>query len=104
VIEISVDRHSQAIADRVVTAFARDRVAQALHEAIVAGLDIGPCALPQPADREWIREAIAAPIQLSTDAALEALRRALAQSFQEAPPDLIRRLETSQRLLDLELE
>jgi len=54
-IEMAVDRRSDAIAARVATAYARDRIAQAVYEAIIAGIDIGPCALPAPADRAWLR-------------------------------------------------
>ena len=103
-IEMSVDRRSAAIAARVVTAYARDRVAQAVYEAIIAGIDIGPCALPTPADRAWLRQAIAVPIGQATDAALETLRGALGECLGDAPPDLVLRLETGQRLLSLGLE
>ena len=102
-IEMSVDRRSEAIAARVVTAYARDRIAQAVHEAIIAGIEFGPCALPAPADRAWLREALAAPIRQATEAALETLRAALGACLEDAPPDLVRRLETGQRLPSLGL-
>jgi len=103
-IEMAVDRRSDAIAARVATAYARDRIAQAVYEAIIAGIDIGPCALPAPADRAWLREAIAVPIRQATDAALQTLRVALGQCLEDAPPDLVRRLETGPRLPRLGLE
>ena len=89
-------RRSRAIADLVVTAYARDQVSKALYEAVRAGIASGPCDLSSPDDREWIRAAISVPLQEATQAALDALdalRRSIDRALQEAPDGLLGRVE-----------
>ena len=86
-------RRSRAIADLVVTAYARDQVSKALYEAVRAGIASGPCDLSSPDDREWIRAAIAVPLQEATQAALDALRQSIDRALQEAPDGLLGRVE-----------
>jgi hypothetical protein len=86
-------RRSRAIADLVVTAYARDQVSKALYEAVLVGIACGPCDLPSSDDREWIRGAIAIPLQEATQAALDALRRSIDRALQEAPDGLLGRVE-----------
>lgn len=93
-----------AIADGVVTAYARDQVRKALYEAIMVGLDCGPCALPAGEDREWIRAAIARPLDETTGVALATLRSAVRRALEQAPPGLLDRLERDHRLVALGIE
>ena len=86
-------RRSRAIADLVVTAYARNQVSKALYEAVLVGIACGPCDLPSSDDREWIRGAIAMPLQEATQAALDALRRSIDRALQEAPDGLLGRVE-----------
>jgi hypothetical protein len=79
------------------TGYARDKVARALYEAIVDSVEFGPCDLPTVADRDWIRGAIAVPIQEATDVALRVLAWHLEQSLERAPNRLLERLEASHR-------
>ena len=58
---------------KIATEYGRDRVAKALYEVIHNGLEFGPRDMPTPEDREWIRGAIAMPIQEATQIALDAL-------------------------------
>lgn len=63
----------RAIERRVTTDFARDRLTRALFDVVTDGLELGPAALPSPADREWIRRAIAEPIRHAAEASLDRL-------------------------------
>ena len=75
--------------------FARDRVAVALFETILDGLEYGPRDLATPQDREWIRGAIAIPIQEATDVALHDLARRLGRALERAPDRWLDRYEAS---------
>jgi hypothetical protein len=96
-------RHSQptVIERQIATDFARDRVAKALYEVIVDGLRFGPCDLPTGEDREWIRGAIAMPIQEATEVALRVLARRLAQALDRAPNGVLDRFDASHRWQEL---
>jgi hypothetical protein len=83
---------------------ARDRVIRALHDAVRDGLEFGPRDLPIAEDREWIRGAIAVPLQEATDAALEALSEAIARALARAPSGFIDRFERSHHLVELGLD
>jgi hypothetical protein len=96
-IEISEQRRCAAIAGRVVSAYGRDQVAKALYEAILAGLDLGPCQVPSMDDRDWIRGAIASPIHEATEVALVTLSRSLGRTLQQAPDGLLARIERAGR-------
>jgi hypothetical protein len=84
-----------AIDCRIDTAFARHRVAQALHEVTLDSLAYGPRDLPTQDDREWIRGAIAIPIQEATDIALSILADRLTLALERAPSGLRRRCQSS---------
>jgi hypothetical protein len=88
---------SRTIERRIETEYARDRVAKALHEVVLDSVGFGPCDLPTRDDREWIRGAIAMPIQEATDAALRVLARRLTQALDRAPDGLLDRLDASHR-------
>lgn len=92
-------RHPQlkAIQRQIETAFARDAVSKALYAVIVEGMELGPCSLPIAEDREWIRGAIAVPIQEAGEVALEVLAWRLAQALDQAPERLREQFERSRR-------
>jgi hypothetical protein len=92
------------IAGRVTSECARDKVARALYEAAIEGMEFGPRDLPGAEDREWIRGALALPLQEATDAALEVLVWAMAQVLERAPNDLLTRFERSHHLEELGFE
>ena len=92
------------IGRHVASEYARDKVARALYEAAIEGLEFGPRDLPKPEDREWIRGAIAVPLQEATDAALEVLAWAVARALERAPDGLLGRYEQSHHLEELGFE
>jgi hypothetical protein len=75
--------------------YARDKVAAAFFETILDGLEYGPRDLPTPQDRDWIRGAIAIPIQEATDVALHDLARRLGRTLVRAPDRWLDRYEAS---------
>jgi hypothetical protein len=91
----------QVIARHVATEYARDKVAKALYEAVVDGMEFGPRDLPRPEDREWIRGAIAVPLQEATDAALEVFSTSVSHALEQAPQGLLDRFERSHHLQEL---
>ena len=91
----------QLIARLVGTEFARDRVIHALHEAVRDGLEFGPRDLPRADDREWLRGAIAMPLQETADIALEALASSIARALAQSPTGLLDRFERSHHLVEL---
>lgn len=92
------------IARRIACDHARDKVAQALYESIVEGLEFGPRDLPRASDREWVRGAIALPLQEATTIALDVLVRSIAQMLDRAPNGLLDRFEASHHLADLGMD
>ena len=92
------------IARHVVSEYARDKVAKALYEAVTEGLEFGPRDVPLSADREWIRGAIAVPLQDATDAALEVLSWSVSRALEQAPGGLLDRFEGSHHLEHLGLD
>ena len=89
---------SFVIVERLLTtSYARDRVAEALYEVLLDGLTCSPCDLPAVDDREWIRGALAVPIQDTTAAALRALVWEMARVLENAPDGLLDRLDRSHR-------
>jgi hypothetical protein len=92
------------IAQHVASEYARDKVAKALYEAIIEGLEFGPRDLPRPEDREWIRQSIAVPLQEATDAALAVLAWSVSHALARAPNGLLDRYERSHHLEDLGIE
>jgi hypothetical protein len=94
----------ELITRRVASEYARDKVVRALYEAALEGLEFGPRDLPRPADREWIRGAIAVPLQEAADKALEVLVWAVARALERAPDGLLGRYEQSHHLEELGVE
>ena len=85
-IAIADQDRCQLIARGVASEYARDKVAAALYEAVLLGLEFGPRDLPLAEDREWIRGNLAVPLQEATDAALQVLVVSV-QSNAGAGPD-----------------
>jgi hypothetical protein len=92
------------IARHVANDYARDKVAAALYEAVVEGLEFGPRDLPLADDREWIRGAIAVPLQEASDAAIEVLVWSVRRVLERAPNDLLDRYARSHDLQELGIE
>ena len=80
---------------QITTDLARDRVARALYEVAIDGVGYGARDLPTTIDREWIRGAIAVPIQEATELALHDLARRLGHALERAPSGLLTRYEAS---------
>lgn len=76
---------------RVHSAFARDRLGQALHEIALDVLD--PSPITGPAERDWLRDAIARPIRIATEAALGTFAAELEEALRgrSVPPPPWRR-------------
>jgi hypothetical protein len=92
---------SRAIERQIATEYGRDGIAKALYEVIHDGLEFGPRDLPTTADREWIRRAMALPIQETTEVALHVLAWRLAQALEAAPDELTARFRASHRWVEL---
>jgi hypothetical protein len=88
-------QRQRLIGPRLSTAYARDQVARALHDAVVEGFGFGPYDLPAAADREWMRAAMAIPIRQATEAALEVLGWSVTHALENAPDGLMGRYEAS---------
>lgn len=95
------ERRCRLIARHVGTEWARDRVIHALHDAVWDGLEFGPRDLPLAEDREWIRGAIAIPLQEAADVALETLISGIARTIERSPNGWLDRFERSHHLVEL---
>jgi hypothetical protein len=89
---------------QIATEYARDKVATALYEVILDGMEFGPRDLPSGEDREWIRAAIAGPLQEATEAALRVLASSLTRALERAPNLLMDRFEASHLWVELGFE
>ena len=103
-IDTPVQDRCRVIAGHVANDYARDKVARALYEAVVEGLEFGPRDLPRPADRDWIRGSLAIPLREATDAALEVLTGSVTRALERAPNGLLDRFEESHHLEELGFE
>ncbi len=79
----------------VATTHSRDTIVKALYEVLTDELDFGPRDLPLPEDREWLRGAIAMPLQEAADAALHSLIWNVAEAFERAPDRIRERFDRS---------
>ena len=84
----------RTIERQIATEFARDKVAKALFEVILDSVEVGPRDLRSFEDREWIRGAIAIPIQEATEVALHVLAWRLTQALDRAPNGLSHRFDS----------
>lgn len=103
-IAISDQDRCELIARGVASEYARDRIATALYEAVLLGLEFGPRDLPLAEDREWIRGSIAVMLQEATDAALQVLVVSVSRTLEQAPNDFLDRFEGSHHLEALGIE
>jgi hypothetical protein len=85
-------RRRRAIELLVASDHARDRLARAAFEIVADGLDLGPIAVRSAADRAWVREAIAGPIQRAAERAMTRLVDDLEVTLDGGPPDLVARI------------
>jgi hypothetical protein len=85
----------QQLERSVATAHSRDTITKALYEVLLDGLDFGPRDLPLPEDREWLRGAVAMPLQEATDVALHSLIWNVAETFERAPDRIRQRFDAS---------
>ena len=92
------------IARSLTTDYARDKIAGALYEAVLQGLEFGPRDLPNAEDREWNRGHIAVPLHEATDAALKVLVLSVTRTLEQAPNHLLDRFEQSHHLESLGME
>ncbi len=93
---------SGAIDRLLISDYARDRVARAFYEVLADGLDLGPCGLARRSDREWLRGAMAVPLQQATDQALHALVWEVAKALEHGPEGLLARLEAGRGWTDVD--
>jgi hypothetical protein len=98
---IAIETRCDVLERSVVTAHSRDAVTKALYEALLDGLDFGPRDLPRVEDREWLRGAVAMPLQEATDAALHALVWNVAEAIESAPIAVRERFDRSHEGEDL---
>jgi len=74
---------------------ARHALATTLYQVIFEGLEFGPGDLATPEDREWIRGALAIPLQETVDLALDAIAWRIAELLDRGPEALGDRYDRS---------
>ena len=89
------DRRAAIIRRRIATERARHALAVALFEAVADGVEFGPRDVAAASDREWLRGAVAIPIQETADVALDALVWRLTDLIGRAPNGLCDRFAAS---------
>ncbi len=89
------ERRAAILHRRIATDRARHALALALFEAVVDGIEFGPRDLAGATAREWLRGAVAIPIQETADVALDALVWRLADLLGRAPTGLSERFASS---------
>ena len=82
---------------RVRTDYARARLTEATYEAAVDALHPAVHEVINEEERAWLREALAEPLRLAVDAALDVLVIELGRTIEDAPASLRRKLDTSPR-------
>jgi hypothetical protein len=87
--ETLVGELAACVTHRLSSSYARARLAEALYEIVLDGLHPCPRSLPDPADRAWLREALARPIEAATDEALLVLVARTLDAFEEAPEAVV---------------
>jgi hypothetical protein len=91
----ALDEQARVMARQIANERARLKVARVLREVLEEGMEFGPCDLPRPHDRDWMRGAMALPLQEATEAAIESLVWGMSRALQHGPDDLLRRYERS---------
>jgi hypothetical protein len=87
--ETFVGELEACVAHRLSSSYARARLGEALYEIVLDGLHPCPRSLPDPADRAWLREALARPIEAATDEALQVLVARTLDAFEGAPQTVV---------------
>lgn len=67
------------------TEASRDRIARALYESIIDGLEFGPRDMASADDRAWIRGALAVWLHETADVALDLVAWRMSKAFEDAP-------------------
>jgi hypothetical protein len=89
------DARARTLRRHIATAASRDRVARALYESIVDGLEFGPRGVATADDREWIRGALSVWLHETADAALDLAAWRMSTAFDDAPNGLGQRYDRS---------
>lgn len=78
---------------RTHSAYARSRLTEACYE--VACETVFPSSIERASrdEREWLRDALAAPVAAAVASALDVLGARLEDALADAPPELLDRLE-----------
>ena len=72
------------------TEYARGEIGRSMFQVVVDGLELGPCSLTA-SDRDWLRGALAIPIQEATEVGLEVLAWRVDRILDGAPEPLRQR-------------
>ena len=91
----SVPARAAMLRRRIATSAARERVALALYESLVDGLEFGPRDVPSSDDREWLRRALCVCLPATADAALDLVAWRVAKALDTAPDGLGDRYDRS---------
>jgi hypothetical protein len=84
-----VDELEASVEHRLDSTYARGRLAEALYEVVLDGLHPCPRSLPDPADRAWLRDALARPIEQATAEALRVLIEQMLVALEAAPDPVL---------------
>ncbi len=95
------ERRADTLRRGIATERARHALALVLWEAVADGIAFGPRDLEAQSDREWIRGAVAVPIQETAEVALDALVWRLADALAHAPNGLGERYVDSHEGVEL---
>lgn len=95
------DRRAVILRRAIATERARHALAVALFEAVADGIEFGPRDIAAATEREWLRGAVAVPIQETADVALDALVWRLTDLLGRAPNGLCDRFLASHEGEDL---
>jgi hypothetical protein len=82
---------------RVHTEFARARLTQAAYEAAMDALHPALHEIATGEERGWLRDALAKPLRLAVDSALDVLAIELSIALDDAPASLRRKIEETPR-------
>jgi len=82
---------------RVRTEYARARLTEATYEAAIDALHPAVHEVMNEEERAWLRGALADPLRLAVDAALDVLVIELGRALEDAPPSLRGKIDTSPR-------
>jgi len=92
---VNTQARAQTLRRHIATDAARGRVARALYESLVDGVEFGPRDVATPSDRDWIRGVVGAWLHETADVALEVAAWRMAKAFEGAPDSLAARYDRS---------